>query len=97
MRKTKVLQPVFLFACGTRVRDKITSYTGIITARTEWINGCKRYVVQAQQLKDGKPVDVEGIDESQLELAPEQPGVPIVPKETGGPAPTPKREPNPTR
>lgn len=53
---------------GDRVRDKITGYTGIIMARTEWLYGCNRYIVQAEALHDGKPVEHQAFDEPQLEV-----------------------------
>lgn len=66
---------------GAKVRDKITGFTGIVTSRTEWLNGCLRYGVQPQELHDGKPIDAHVFDEPQLEVleastpkAPPQPG-----------------------
>lgn len=58
----------FKHAMGTKVQDRITRYTGIVVARTEWMYGCLRYTVQAQELKDGKPVEAHCFDEDQLEL-----------------------------
>lgn len=57
---------------GDRVRDKISGYTGIIVARTEWLYGCNRYNVQSEAMHDGLPVEARGFDEPQLEVvAPE--------------------------
>lgn len=53
---------------GDLVRDKITGYTGIAVARTEWLHGCVRVTVQSQELKDGKPVETSTFDEPQLAI-----------------------------
>lgn len=53
---------------GDKVKDRISGLTGIVIARTEWMYGCVRLTVQPQEMKDGKPVDVQAIDEPQLEL-----------------------------
>lgn len=54
---------------GTRAKDKITGFMGMITARTEYLNGCKRYLVQPEKLKkDGGTADAEWVDEEQLEI-----------------------------
>jgi hypothetical protein len=42
---------------GDKVKDRVTGLTGIVIARTDWLNGCIRMTVQPQELKDGKPVD----------------------------------------
>lgn len=58
---------------GNRVRDRITGFTGIATARYEYLNGCIRWCIQPEGLdKDGKPVEDKVFDEPQLELAPNQ-------------------------
>lgn len=51
---------------GAKVRDRVSGWEGIATARYEYINGCERYEVAATD-KDGKP---EGFvfDVQQLEL-----------------------------
>lgn len=53
---------------GDRVKDSITSFTGIVTARTEWLNGCVRYLIQSEKLKDGKPIEPEWFDREQVIL-----------------------------
>jgi hypothetical protein len=52
--------------------------------------GCRRYVIQAQTLKDGKPVEAMSIDEDSVDILKAAP--PHKVKETGGPQPTPQRE-----
>lgn len=53
---------------GDKVKDKVTGLQGIAIARTVWLNGCVRIVVQPQEFKDGKPVDTSAFDEPQLEV-----------------------------
>lgn len=53
---------------GDKVKDRITGFTGIVVARTEWLYGCVRCTVQPQETKDGKPVDNQTIDEPQLDV-----------------------------
>lgn len=56
------------FSNGDKVQDLVTGLKGIITATTIWLNGCIRYLVQPQELKDGKPVDASTFDENELKL-----------------------------
>lgn len=74
------------FSNGDRVRDKVVGLTGIITATTVWLNGCIRYLIQPQEIKDGKPVDNTYFDEGDLILV-ESSAVETVAKikKTGGP------------
>jgi hypothetical protein len=57
-----------MIGLGDKVRDKVTGLEGIVIARTEWMYGCVRLIVQPQKLHDGKPVDNYTIDEPQAEL-----------------------------
>jgi hypothetical protein len=57
---------------GQKVVDRLTGFTGVITAVVEYLNGCIRYQVQP-------PIDEKGlyresviIDEQQLELVVEK-------------------------
>lgn len=53
---------------GSKVRDTITGFEGIATARAEYLNGCVRILIQPQRLdKDGKIIESEWIDQVQLE------------------------------
>jgi hypothetical protein len=38
---------------GSKVKHVITGFEGIATSRTRYINGCVRYAVMAEELKDG--------------------------------------------
>ena len=54
---------------GTMVKDRITGFEGIVTARIEYITGCVQYAVTPNRTdKDGKRMDAEFIDELRLEI-----------------------------
>ncbi len=55
---------------GDKVRCKITGFTGIAVARTEFINGCVQYNVAGKVGKENKlPLDSEvSIDSQSLEV-----------------------------
>jgi hypothetical protein len=83
----------FRHSLGTKVRDKVTGFTGIVVCQSKWLFGCKRYTVQPLELKDGKRTETDCFDEDQLDPldgglvdSEESPG--------GGPMPEPKRPPN---
>jgi hypothetical protein len=67
---------------GTKVRDMVTDFEGIVIARTVYLNGCVRYAVQAKLLKDGKVPDTQWIDEPQLKIVGD--GVSVKSSPTGG-------------
>jgi hypothetical protein len=75
----------FKFNLGDKVKHNITGFVGVITSRTEWLNGCKRYGLLSPALtKEGKVRDVEVIDEQELTLM--KAAAPAVKKQaTGGP------------
>jgi len=54
---------------GDLVRDPISGFQGVVTARTEWLYGCIRISVAPEKLdKDGKVQDAQWFDEPQLEF-----------------------------
>lgn len=57
---------IFKFDLGAKVEDVVTGYKGVVIHRTEYLNGCIRYGVQTQELKDGKTIESEMFDEQQL-------------------------------
>ena len=71
---------------GDKVKDTVTGFIGIAVARTTWLHGCDRIVVQPIGTdKDGKIFESQNFDEPQM--------VVIKPKskkegnhDTGGPA-----------
>lgn len=52
---------------GCKAKDKITGFTGIVASITEYLNGCRRIVLQPQKLKDGVPIKDAVFDIEQLE------------------------------
>lgn len=59
---------MFIHKLGDKAKDKITGFSGILTARCEFLTGCNRYCIQPQELKDGKPIDSIYFDEAQIEI-----------------------------
>ena len=57
---------VFKFELKEKVKDTITSFTGVVAARIQWMNGCVRYVVLSnKRTNEGKEIEAT-IDEQQL-------------------------------
>ena len=46
---------MFKYSCGDKVQDSITSFTGIVTARTEHLDGAIAYELTSLELNDGLP------------------------------------------
>lgn len=85
---------------GQEVRDRVTGFKGFAVCKTEWLNGCVRWGLQAPIDKDGKFPDTVSVDEQQLEvvntahvLAVPEPAEELseVVCKVGGPYPEPKR------
>lgn len=74
---------------GDLAKDKVSGYTGVIIARTLWLYGCERFVLQSREMKDGKPVESCSFDGPQLELV--KTGILEAKNDTGGPRPEPSR------
>lgn len=51
---------------GSKVRDKITGFTGIVTGYVSYISGCNQALVVPQVGKDGASRDAEWFDEQRL-------------------------------
>ncbi len=86
----------FAIAMGAKVKDKITGFTGIVIARTEWQSGCIRYTVQPQALnKDGTVKETVTFDEEQLATV--SGGVKLAARPAGGPKPAATRPRDPQR
>ena len=66
---------------GSKVRDKVSWFTGIASSRVQYLNGCVQYGLTAKVGKDNK-VEVVYIDEGQLEVVDK--GVSVKKKDTGG-------------
>lgn len=75
---------MFKFKMRDRVKDTVSGWEGLVTVRTEHLNGCLQYCVRKTELdKDGKLQDGEWFDEQQLELVEKSKG--NKQKPTGGP------------
>ena len=80
---------------GDLIRDTITGFEGIAIARTDWLNGCVRFLIQPKMLHEGKPVEAQSFDQEQCELV--GAGPELVQQPTGGGRPNPVGYPKPTR
>jgi hypothetical protein len=76
---------VFKFENGNEVKDSITGFTGVVVARTEWLNGCIRYVVQSRKMGVDKKLIDNTFDEQQLSLLHPPKPVKIKKERPGGP------------
>jgi hypothetical protein len=72
---------------GDRAKCRITGFSGIVTCITHWLNGCVRYGVQLEEVKDGKIPDATYFDAEQLVLVDRRVHEPMV--QTNVPAPKP--------
>ncbi len=68
---------------GNKVRCKITGFTGIAIAKTEFINGCIQWNVLPKGDKNNKMPEDISIDEQSLEIVPIK-KKPVKKRETGG-------------
>lgn len=68
---------------GNKVEDQVSGFTGIATARVEYLNGCIQYCVAGRSF-DGKPGENIYFDEHQLKVL--EIGLEIEPRKTGGPS-----------
>ena len=69
---------------GQKVRDKVTGFEGIATAKVIYLNGCVQFCVKPKAV-DGKMREGEYIDDGQLEVMGN--GVTIKNEPNGGPMP----------
>jgi len=53
---------------GSKVRDKITGFEGVVVAVGTWMEGCARVLVHPQTLKDGKPEEGQWFDLTRTEF-----------------------------
>lgn len=68
---------------GDKVRDKISGFVGIVTSKTEFLNGCVQYGIQGKSVKNHIPEPI-AIDDKSLELV-NPPKEKIKKERTGGP------------
>lgn len=58
---------IFKYELGSKAKDKITEFEGIITARCEYLTGCNQYCI-TPQAERGDYKDSVYIDEDRIEL-----------------------------
>ena len=66
---------------GSIVKDKITKFKGVATARAEYLDGCIKYLVEEQKVVDGVITEF-WFDEQRITNTPEA--------KSGGPKTVPK-------
>ena len=76
---------------GELVTDVLSGFSGVATSRTEYLYGCVRLCVEAQGLKDGKPIESQYFDEQRLRVCGLGlvPGQVVVAGDPGGPGSVP--------
>ena len=84
---------------GDKVKDKVSGFTGIATARHEYLNGCVRISVDSDKLgKEGAKIEGYVFDEPQLDIVkPAKVVVARTAKPPGGPHNEPSRPAVPSR
>jgi len=53
---------------GKKAQDKITGFTGIITAKCNYLYGCSQYSLTPEVDKDGKRKENEWFDEGRIKI-----------------------------
>lgn len=76
----------FKFKNGDKVVDRLTGFSGIVTAVVEYLNGCIRYQIQPPINDEGEYRESVIIDEQQLDLIVEK-KEPVTTKKPGGDRP----------
>jgi hypothetical protein len=73
---------------GDRVRDRISGFEGIVTGKHEYLYGCRRVTVSPTELKEGKRIESDWLDEDQVDLVESAviPAPSSAPERGGGPA-----------
>lgn len=70
----KTPRPKFAVALGSKAKDKVTGFEGIVTSRTQCLHMGNRYdVTPVGVAPDGKLKEVYGFDEAALEVMPDKP------------------------
>lgn len=86
-------RPVNL-SLGCTAKDRISGFSGIVIAITEWLNGCQRITLAPQSISaDGKLLDNQTFDAEQVEVVTLTEFVSTKPH--GGPAIAPTRSADP--
>lgn len=51
---------------GCKAKDVVTGFTGILTAKTEYLNGCVQYDISGRAKPDGGEARVMSVDAEQI-------------------------------
>jgi len=86
---------MFKISMGSKVKDRITGFTGIVDAQNIYGSGCIQYLVVPKMAKDGKYPEGQWIDEQRLLVM--AGGIKPKMREGGGPNPTRRRATPPKR
>lgn len=62
----------FKHELGTKVREKITGFTGVITSRIDYLTGCNQYCVLPKCKEEGVYPEGQYFDEERLEVLNEE-------------------------
>jgi hypothetical protein len=71
---------------GSKVRDKVTGFTGITTGRAEYLYGCNQYNI-VPPVDAGKLGETQWFDEGRIEVIEEEtiPAASVTVDKNGGP------------
>lgn len=78
------LKHKFKFPLGIKVKSKITGFSGLLTSRSEHLNGCDRYWVEPPVDKDGRLREGCWMDDLELEKVGDEPPIETQEKKRGG-------------
>ena len=59
---------IFRIELGSKVKDIVSGFGGIVIGRVEYFNGCIQYLVVPKVDKEGKKSEAYWIDEPQLKV-----------------------------
>lgn len=70
---------------GSKAKDKVTGFEGIVTAEVNYLTGCAQYCLVPPISSDGKIPDSHYFDGARLEVLQEDAVVPETVQENGNP------------
>lgn len=53
---------------GNEVKDIMTGFSGIAVARTDWLFGCSRILIEPTKLNKGNPIEAVWYDEQRVQV-----------------------------
>lgn len=62
------MDKIQLHQFGSKAKDKVTGFSGIITGRSIWMYGCDQYCITPSVDKEGKLMEGKWFDEGRLEI-----------------------------